>query len=90
MKDIYDNPRFEKYLEENYTYDESCDAYRWDGDDSLTSLHDIAINWREDKNEFKTDLFELLAELKAKREAAKKREEVEAYWNAPLDLKDRD
>ena len=45
---------------------------------------------KDNKNEFKTDLFELLAKLKAKREAAKKREEVEAYSNAPLDTKDRD
>ena len=45
---------------------------------------------KQNTNKFKTDLFELLAELKAKREATKKREEVEAYWNAPLDLKDRD
>ena len=45
---------------------------------------------KDNKNEFKTDLFELLAELKTKREATKKREEVEAYWNAPLDQKDRD
>ena len=45
---------------------------------------------KDNKNEFKKDLFELLAELKAKREATKKREEVEAYWNAPLDTKDRD
>ena len=48
MENIYNNPRFEKYLEENYSCDEDCDAYRWDGDDSLTSLRDIAINWSED------------------------------------------
>ena len=40
--------------------------------------------------EFKKDLHEWLAEMKAKQEATKKREEVEAYWNAPLDQKDRD
>jgi len=45
---------------------------------------------KDNTNEFKTDLFERLSELKAKREATKKREEVEAYWNAPLDTKDRD
>jgi hypothetical protein len=40
--------------------------------------------------EFIKDLHERLAEMKAKQEATKKREEVEAYWNAPLDQKDRD
>ena len=45
---------------------------------------------KQEQHGFKKDLFELLAELKAKREATKKREEVEAYWNAPLDTKDRD
>ena len=45
---------------------------------------------KENTNEFKKDLHEWLAEMKAKQEASRKREEVEAYWNAPLDLKDRD
>ena len=47
----------------------------------------------EDKQErhgFKKDLHEWLAEMKAKQEANRKREEVEAYWNQPLDTKDRD
>ena len=45
---------------------------------------------KDNKNEFKKDLNEWLAEMKRRREINRKREEVEAYWNAPLDLKDRD
>ena len=45
---------------------------------------------KQDKHEFKKDLHEWLAEMKARREINRKREEVEAYWNAPLDTKDRD
>ena len=44
----------------------------------------------ENMNEAKRKLWARIDEMKAKREAAKKREEVEAYWNAPLDTKDRD
>ena len=33
---------------------------------------------------------EWLAEMKRKQEINRKREEVEAYWNQPLDTKDRD
>ena len=47
----------------------------------------------EDKQErhgFKKDLHEWLAEMKRRQEINRKREEVEAYWNAPLNLKDRD
>jgi hypothetical protein len=45
---------------------------------------------KDNKNEFKKDLHEWLAEMNRRREINRKREEVEAYWNAPLDLKDRD
>ena len=45
---------------------------------------------KENQNEFKKDLHEWLAEMKRRREINRKREEVEAYWNAPLNLKDRD
>ena len=45
---------------------------------------------KDNKNEFKKDLNEWLAEMKRRREINRKREEVEAYWNAPLDQKDRD
>ena len=45
---------------------------------------------KETPNEFKKDLHEWLAVMKAKQEAARKREAEETYWNAPLDLKDRD
>ena len=45
---------------------------------------------KDNKNEFKKDLHEWLAEMNRRRESNRKREEVEAYWNAPLDLKDRD
>ena len=45
---------------------------------------------KENPNEFKKDLHEWLAEMKRRREINRKREEVLAYWNAPLDLKDRD
>ena len=45
---------------------------------------------KDNKNEFKKDLNEWLAEMNRRREINRKREEVEAYWNAPLDLKDRD
>ena len=51
----------------------------------------------EDKQErhgFKKDLHEWLAEMKARREINRKRDEEQARWdaqfNAPLDLKDRD
>ena len=45
---------------------------------------------KDNKNEFKKDLHEWLAEMNRRREINRKREEVEAYWNAPLALKDRD
>ena len=45
---------------------------------------------KDNKNEFKKDLNEWLAEMKRRREINRKREEVEAYWKAPLNLKDRD
>ena len=45
---------------------------------------------KENNNEFKKDLHEWLAEMKRRQEINRKREEVEAYWNAPLNLKDRD
>ena len=45
---------------------------------------------KENPNEFKKDLHEWLAVMKAKQEASRKREAEEAYWNAPLNLKDRD
>ena len=49
---------------------------------------------KENLNEFKSDLHEWLADMKAKREANKKRDEEQAQWdaqfNAPLNLKDRD
>ena len=44
----------------------------------------------ENINEAKRKLWERIDEMKAKQEANRKREEVEAYWNAPLDQKDRD
>ena len=44
----------------------------------------------EKPNEFKKDLHEWLAVMKAKQEASRKREAEEAYWNQPLNLKDRD
>ena len=45
---------------------------------------------KDNKNEFKKDLHEWLAVMKAKQEASRKREAEEAYWNAALDTKDRD
>ena len=45
---------------------------------------------KENTNEFKKDLYEWLAVMKAKQEVTRKREAEEAYWNAPLNLKDRD
>ena len=45
---------------------------------------------KENPNEFKSNFYEWLAEMKRRREINRKREEVEAYWNAPLNLKDRD
>ena len=45
---------------------------------------------KANKNEFKKALHEWLAEMNRRREIKRKREEVEAYWYAPLDLKDRD
>ena len=52
--------------------------------------HMMKMKNEENPNGFKKDLHEWLAEMKAKQEASRKREEVEAYWNAPLDQKDRD
>ena len=40
--------------------------------------------------EAKRKLWERINEMKAQQAASKQREEVEAYWNAPLDTKDRD
>ena len=45
---------------------------------------------KDNKNEFKKDLHEWLAEMNRRREIHRKRDEVEAYWNQPLNLKDRD
>ena len=45
---------------------------------------------KENPNEFKKDLHEWLAVMKAKQEASRKREAEEAYWNQPLNLKARD
>ncbi len=45
---------------------------------------------KKNPNGFKKDLHEWLAEMKRRQEINRKREEVEAYWNAPLNLKDRD
>ena len=51
-------------------------------------------NMKDNKDEFKKDLHEWLAEMKARREINRKREEEQARWdaqfNAPLNLKDRD
>ena len=52
--------------------------------------HMMKMKNEENPSGFKKDLHEWLAEMKAKQEANRKREEVEAYWNAPLDQKDRD
>ncbi len=49
---------------------------------------------KDNKNKFKKDLHEWLAEMKARREINRKRDEEQAQWdaqfNAPLNLKDRD
>jgi len=48
---------------------------------------------KQEQHEFKKDLHEWLEQMKAKREINRKRDEEaaeEAYWNAPLDQKDRD
>ena len=51
-------------------------------------------NMKDNKDEFKKDLHEWLAEMKARREINRKRDEEQARWdaqfNAPLNLKDRD
>jgi len=44
----------------------------------------------ENMNEAKLKLWARIDEMKAKQKANREREEVEAYWNAPLDTKDRD
>jgi len=48
----------------------------------------------KDKHEFKSDLHEWLAEMKARQEINRKRDEEQARWdaqfNAPLNIKDRD
>ena len=45
---------------------------------------------KENQNEFKKDLHEWLAEMNRRREINRKRDEEQAYWNQPLDTKDRD
>ncbi len=49
---------------------------------------------KENLHEFKSDLHEWLAAMKAKQEVNRKRDEEQAQWdaqwNAPLNLKDRD
>ena len=48
---------------------------------------------KQEQHGFKKDLHECLEQMKAKREINRKRDEEaaeEAYWNAPLDQKDRD
>jgi len=40
--------------------------------------------------EAKRKLWQRIDEMKAHQAADKKREEEEAYWSAPLDIKDRD
>ena len=56
--------------------------------------HMMKMKNEENKHEFKSDLHEWLAEMKAKREINRKRDEEQARWdaqfNAPLNLKDRD
>ena len=51
-------------------------------------------NMKDNKDEFKKDLHEWLAEMKARQEINRKRDEEQARWdaqfNAPLNLKDRD
>ena len=44
----------------------------------------------ENMEEAKRKLWARIDEMKAQQAASKKREEEEAYWNAPLDTKDRD
>ena len=44
----------------------------------------------ENMTEAKLKLWARIAEMKAQHAASKTREEEEAYWNAPLDTKDRD
>ena len=45
---------------------------------------------KDNKNEFKKDLHEWLTEMKRRQEINRKRDEEQAYWNQPLDTKDRD
>ena len=51
-------------------------------------------NMKDNTDEFKKHLHEWLAEMKARREINRKRDEEQARWdaqfNAPLNLKDRD
>ena len=45
---------------------------------------------KENQNEFKSNFNEWLAEMNRRREINRKRDEENAQWNAPLNLKDRD
>jgi len=45
---------------------------------------------KENPNEFKNNFHEWLAEMNRRREINRKRDEEQAYWNQPLDTKDRD
>ena len=45
---------------------------------------------KDNKNEFKKDLHEWLAEMKRRQEINRKRDEEHAHLTAPLNLKDRD
>ena len=52
--------------------------------------HMMKMKNEENQNGFKSNLQEWLAEMKRRQEINRKRDEVEAYWNQPLDTKDRD
>ena len=52
--------------------------------------HMMKMKNEENQNEFKKDLHDWLTEMKRRQEINRKRDEEQAYWNQPLDTKDRD
>ena len=52
--------------------------------------HMMKMKNEENQNEFKSNFHEWLAEMNRRREINRKRDEEQAYWNQPLDTKDRD
>ena len=52
--------------------------------------HMMKMKNEENQNGFKSNFHEWLAEMKSRQEINRMRDGERAYWNQPLDTKDRD